>query len=55
MIVIKFGGTSVGDADRVAGAIDIVAERRHLKPVIVVSALSGVTNATAPSSKAGTD
>lgn len=44
MIVIKFGGTSVGDADRVAGAIDIVAERRHLKPVIVVSALAGVTN-----------
>ena len=26
MLVIKFGGTSVGDADRVANAIDIVAE-----------------------------
>lgn len=44
MIVIKFGGTSVGDADRVANAIDIVAERRHLDPIVVVSALSGVTN-----------
>ena len=44
MIVIKFGGTSVGDAERVANAIDIVAERRHLKPIVVVSALSGVTN-----------
>ena len=44
MIVIKFGGTSVGDADRVANAIDIVAERQHLHPVIVVSALAGVTN-----------
>jgi aspartate kinase len=44
MIVIKFGGTSVGDADRVAGAIDIVAERRGQKPVIVVSALAGVTD-----------
>jgi aspartate kinase len=44
MIVIKFGGTSVGDAERVASAIDIVAERRHLKPIVVVSALSGVTN-----------
>ena len=44
MIVIKFGGTSVGDADRVANAIDIVAERRHLKPIVVVSALAGVTN-----------
>jgi aspartate kinase len=44
MIVIKFGGTSVGDADRVANAIDIVAERRHLRPIVVVSALAGVTN-----------
>ena len=44
MIVIKFGGTSVGDADRVANAIDIVAERQHLRPIVVVSALSGVTN-----------
>src|SRR6266550_3924036 len=44
MIVIKFGGTSVGDAERVASAIDLVAERRHLKPIVVVSALSGVTN-----------
>lgn len=44
MIVIKFGGTSVGDAERVANAINIVAERQHLKPIVVVSALSGVTN-----------
>lgn len=44
MIVIKFGGTSVGDADRVANAIDIVAERRAQKPIVVVSALAGVTN-----------
>ena len=52
MIVIKFGGTSVGDADRVANAIDIVAERKHLKPVIVVSALSGVTNDLVAASEA---
>ena len=44
MIVIKFGGTSVGDAERVANAIDIVAERRELNPIVVVSALAGVTN-----------
>jgi aspartate kinase len=44
MIVIKFGGTSVGNAERVANAIDIVAERRHLNPIVVVSALAGVTN-----------
>ncbi|HEX9164045.1 MAG TPA: lysine-sensitive aspartokinase 3 [Thermoanaerobaculia bacterium] len=44
MIVIKFGGTSVGDALRVANAISIVEERRHLSPIVVVSALAGVTN-----------
>jgi aspartate kinase len=52
VIVIKFGGTSVGDADRVANAIDIVAERRHLQPVIVVSALAGVTNDLVAASEA---
>jgi aspartate kinase len=44
VIVIKFGGTSVGDAQRVANAIDIVAERREQFPIVVVSALAGVTN-----------
>ena len=44
MIVIKFGGTSVGTADRVANAIDIVSERREQRPIVVVSALAGVTN-----------
>ncbi|MDQ6802102.1 MAG: lysine-sensitive aspartokinase 3 [Acidobacteriota bacterium] len=44
VIVIKFGGTSVGDAQRVANAIDIVAERRDQSPIVVVSALAGVTN-----------
>lgn len=52
MIVIKFGGTSVGDADRVANAIDIVAERRERKPIVVVSALAGVTNELVAASEA---
>ena len=52
MIVIKFGGTSVGDAGRVANAIDIVAERRNLKPIVVVSALAGVTNDLVAASEA---
>jgi len=52
VIVIKFGGTSVGDAQRVANAIDIVAERRHLQPIVVVSALSGVTNDLVAASEA---
>lgn len=52
MIVIKFGGTSVGDADRVAAAIDIVAERREQQPIVVVSALAGVTNDLVAASEA---
>ena len=52
MIVIKFGGTSVGDAHRVANAIDIVAARRHLQPIVVVSALAGVTNDLVAASEA---
>ena len=52
MIVIKFGGTSVGDAERVANAIEIVAERRHLQPIVVVSALAGVTNDLVAASEA---
>jgi len=52
MIVIKFGGTSVRDAERVANAIDIVAERRHRKPIVVVSALAGVTDDLVAASEA---
>jgi aspartate kinase len=52
MIVIKFGGTSVGDADRVAAAIDIVAERLDRNPIVVVSALAGVTNELVAASEA---
>ena len=56
MIVIKFGGTSLGDADRVANAVAIVAKRQHLRPIVVVSALAGVTNeliAATEAAKAG--
>ena len=55
MIVIKFGGTSVGDADRVSNAIDIVAERfesTDKQPIVVVSALAGVTNDLVAASEA---
>src|SRR5438128_551474 len=52
VIVIKFGGTSVGTAERVAGAIDIVAERRERDPIVVVSALAGVTNDLVASTEA---
>jgi aspartate kinase len=45
VIVVKFGGTSVGDADAVRRAASIVASRRDRQPIVVVSAMAGVTNA----------
>lgn len=44
MIICKFGGTSVGDADAITRAASIVASRRDRQPVVVVSALGGTTN-----------
>jgi aspartate kinase len=44
MIVMKFGGTSVGSAERIRGLAELVRERLHRRPVVVVSALSGVTD-----------
>ena len=43
--VMKFGGTSVGSADRIRGAATIAAEAaKNRSVVVVVSAMSGVTN-----------
>ena len=44
MIVCKFGGTSVGDADAIARTAAIIAARLARQPVVVVSALGGTTN-----------
>ena len=44
MIVMKFGGTSVGIPERFDVATRLVAERARRDPVVVVSALAGVTN-----------
>jgi aspartate kinase len=46
MLVVKFGGTSVGDASRIARAADLaVRAAANGQPVVVVtSAMSGVTN-----------
>jgi aspartate kinase len=43
VIVVKFGGTSVGDADAICRAADVVASRLSRAPVVVVSAASGTT------------
>jgi hypothetical protein len=45
LLVMKFGGTSVGSADRMRAAARLSAEQRHKRPVvIVVSAMSGITD-----------
>src|SRR5262245_59690862 len=45
MIVVKFGGTSVGSAEAIARAAEIVEARLQRRPLVVVSALAGTTNA----------
>ncbi|MGQ9681308.1 MAG: aspartate kinase [Anaerolineae bacterium] len=47
MLVTKFGGTSVGDAQRIAHVADLIVATRRERPemVVVVSAMAGVTNA----------
>src|SRR5271166_6412753 len=43
--VVKFGGTSVGDATRIRKVVEIVRDAaRESDLVVVVSAISGVTN-----------
>lgn len=44
MIVVKFGGTSVGDAEAIERAAGIVKGRLERQPAVVVSALGGATN-----------
>jgi len=44
-IVMKFGGTSVADAAALENVARIVATQREARPVVVVSAMSGVTDA----------
>lgn len=45
MIVTKFGGTSVGSSAAIRATCDIVQGRLSRAPVVVVSAMAGVTNA----------
>ena len=45
MIVMKFGGTSVGDANRIKNVCQIVKSKLSQKPVVVVSAVTKVTDA----------
>lgn len=44
MIVMKFGGTSVGSGEALARAAGIIAAARARRPIVIVSAMSGVTD-----------
>src|SRR2546426_3344233 len=45
LLVMKFGGTSVGTAERIAAAADLIIHSKKERPVVaVVSAMSKVTD-----------
>ncbi len=44
MIIMKFGGTSVEDAKAIKNLTEIVKKELPRKPIIIVSACSGITN-----------
>jgi len=44
MIVMKFGGTSLGSSDRIKQVAEIISERTQKKPIVVVSAVGGITD-----------
>lgn len=52
VVVMKFGGTSVEDAQAIRHLIGIVRSRLHEAPIVVVSALAGVTDQLLESAKA---
>lgn len=56
-LVMKFGGTSVGSAEAMAQAVEIVRQARQEWPrlVVVTSALAGVTNLLLDSARASVD
>ncbi|MDX1567952.1 MAG: lysine-sensitive aspartokinase 3 [Longimicrobiales bacterium] len=45
MIVLKFGGTSVANGQAIRRAVDIVTNRSVRGPIVVASAMAGVTDA----------
>ena len=46
IVVLKFGGTSVGSIDRIKKVVDIISNyvRQRYKIIVVSSAMSGITN-----------
>ena len=46
IVVLKFGGTSVGTIQKIKKVADIIAnyKRKNYKVIVISSAMSGVTN-----------
>ena len=44
MIVMKFGGTSVGSAERIRTTAAVVSDSTSEHPVVILSAMAGVTD-----------
>ncbi len=55
MLVMKFGGTSVGTGERIAGVAELVEARLAEEPFVVVSAMGGVTDALLDLSRSARD
>lgn len=52
MLVLKFGGTSVGDARAIRRVANIIRDHLDRSPVVVLSAMSGVTDGLLVAAKA---
>jgi aspartate kinase len=52
MIIMKFGGTSVKNAQAILNVVSIIKKYQDRKPVIVLSAMAGVTNSLVESLQA---
>ncbi len=55
MIIMKFGGTSVEDARAMKNVMEIVTREKQRRPVIVLSAITGATNALLKSAQIALD
>jgi aspartate kinase len=55
LIVMKFGGSSVGDAARLQRVADLVVAARALRPCVVVSAMGKTTDALFAAARAARD
>jgi aspartokinase len=44
MIVMKFGGSSISTTERIQNVLEVIRSNKDRSPVIVASALGGVTD-----------